>query len=113
MFVLSHVNFRKSVLNHVNFKSVFLKKPMVPIKIFHCAKHDENMSISARSGITITKLTPMIRFVKYRQKTRQNRKQENETAIKEEIQEDLVGTHEETEKEHLYSFTRFSKASQM
>ena len=75
--------------------------------------YDENMSISARSGITITKLTPMIRFVKYRQKTRQNRKQENETAIKEEIQEDLVGTHEETEKEHLYSFTRFRKASQM
>ena len=36
--------------------------------------YDENMSISARSGITITKLTPMIRFVKYRQKTRQNRK---------------------------------------
>ena len=34
--------------------------------------YDENMSISARSGITITKLTPMIRFVKYRQKTRQN-----------------------------------------
>ena len=26
MFVLSHVNFRKSVLNHVNFKSVFFKK---------------------------------------------------------------------------------------
>ena len=26
MFVLCHVNFRKSVLNHVNFKSVFFKK---------------------------------------------------------------------------------------
>ena len=33
MFVLSHVNFRKSVLNHVNFKSVFLKKAYGTIKI--------------------------------------------------------------------------------